>query len=266
MKFITGLLQTYRTGATSAWKTLFRGWAIIPAIILIHLTLNAITYFLSQLPLGFAGGLLYGLLDLCMITLVYQWLLLISEPRYSTKTHFKEFAQFDGELFINIINAAYPIFLAEFFISSLVLNIHDLSSIPAYLKLGIVFLFNPLPEVILINRPYGLSALSEALTFVKNHVIEWFLPMILLCSPVFFFNDLLESFQFIILKLAGSEVLMPIEFTTFYLGQLLLGIFAILGISSSSIYSMILAMLCSLAIGCWFGLFRLELFKRLQRS
>ncbi|MCB0321367.1 MAG: hypothetical protein KDD60_10625, partial [Bdellovibrionales bacterium] len=173
MKYVSKLASNYQRCATNALYAMKNGWICALAFWVTTLAFNLVSGFMGPLRLGLAGGLVIGMLHLALITYCYRWILLTRDSRWTRlpfKNKVQALSEFDGELFTVIINTAFPIFLAEFALSTLTNGISAASTLPGYLKLAVVFLFNPLPEIIMVSRSRGTQSLMEALQFIKQNV------------------------------------------------------------------------------------------------
>ena len=274
MSFFKRLLKIYKDSVLQASKVCLSQAALIPIVIAGYCAFAFLFSFVSSMSLGIAGGFLLGLLQLSFITYIYKWVILAKEHRLPSLAKlgavsdddpwahvkrkqrgmwYQEAIGFDTELFLLIINAAFPIFIVEFAVS---FSTNTAISLPVFLKLGIVFLFNPLPEVILINRTNGLSAISEALLFIKSHLLEWFAPILLFFSPLLLLVGSTSTWlQSVILLMASSEVLIPGELIGRPLAEV---------IGTMLPIGPIPGFIIGTVVGVWISLFRLELFERLQ--
>jgi hypothetical protein len=222
--------------------------------------------------LGVGTGLLLGIVEIVFITYLYKWLLLAREGQLPTLKKlapskddpwaevrrknrgfwYQELFAFDGELFSRILNAAFPLFLAELAVS---LSSQSEPLLPAGVKLGIVLLFNPLPEIIMLERSYGIASIGLAFQFMRRHLLEWLIPILVLFLPlILLLQDSFTWFQALVVILASSSVLHPGELAGGASGQVALFFSSIPILSTLIVYT----------VSAWFSLFRIELYERFQ--
>ncbi|MCB0328729.1 MAG: hypothetical protein KDD70_03670 [Bdellovibrionales bacterium] len=283
--YFSRVLHCYRKSAVDAFNQLVMQPFLPILIFLGYLTVQLAESLIMNLQLGFLGGFALGLVQLSFISYVFKWFVLAREKRLphpwkalqravgededpwahvrrkNRGLWFQEIFQFDSQMFLLIINAAFPIFLAEFVVDSLS---SETLSLPSFVKLGIVLFFNPVPEVIMIERTNGVSALAEALQFMKKFIVEWLLPtviILIICfSPyIVLSGNPLLWIEPLVLVLAGSELLLPMELVGRSIPQLALYLFPFSGVAAN-----IAGLFLGLTLGAWHGLFRLELFERLK--
>lgn len=236
--YLRSLAVLYWDAVVDASKALLRGWLIIPASIAAYIAFEISAQLVA--PFGFAGGFLLGLVQIALLTLFYSWL---QRSRERSGLSWKELIEFDGSLFIAIINAAFILFIAKFLAQTMSGGSPQL---PLFLQLGIVVIFNALPETIMVHRYPGIPALTATAEFVKSYWIEWFLPLLVVTAPILFLSwDLLVWF------LANSEELLPI--------MVVIQVWPLVFPSGGIVLSLL-----TLALGCWFMLFRLALYQELE--
>jgi hypothetical protein len=113
-------------------------------------------------------------------------------------------------------------------------------------RLGLVLIFNAVPEVIHQRRYDGLTALIYAANFTRANWIEWFLPLLVLVLPV-----LIILPSYFLGVLASTEPLLP--------ALVIVHSWEPLGYYAGSVMS-----LTGLVLGNWFMLFRAQLFNELD--
>ncbi|NLF25967.1 MAG: hypothetical protein GX589_09975, partial [Deltaproteobacteria bacterium] len=116
-------------------------------------------------------------------------------------------------------------------------------------KLGLVVIFNAIPEVVHQRRLDGISALLAAAKFIRDNWIEWFFPLAVLAAPLL----LLFPIDFLMV-LASSEPLLPV----------LIIIKSWQPLEAAAHQAGTLIALAGLVLGHWFMLFRAHLFNELE--
>jgi len=235
------MLTLYWTTAKKASGYFLRSWLLVPISIGLFL-INVLLMGLAA-PLGFAGGFIIGLGQLLLLTVYYNLLIKSLEPH---GLRFKQLQDLDFSLFFDLLSVAFIFFIAKFLVHSLFSGMGELQAATLLLQLGIVILFNCIPEVIYLSRQQGLEALTTSLQFIKNFWLEWFIPLLLLAIPaILFYSDAT------VLLLARSHELLPPLFIIqgwMVFGDLIGG----------------LATLVALIVASWFMLFRAELYRALE--
>lgn len=240
----TGLM--YWECMKGATALLRKNWPILIGSVVAYLVFIFSAAFFA--PLGFGGGFLIGFIQIALVSLYYGW---ISDCLQSEKLDFPELTRFDYHLFFTVISAAFIIFIAQFLFSSIAEGTGE-SWVMDLVQLGIVLIFNALPETIYIHRFENIQALSHSADFTRTNWIEWFLPYAILLSPL-----LLISPELVLLLLSRSQELMP-ALTIFHGLNIL-----------DSFYPELLPYLTAAAgilIGNWYMLFRGLLYKELEGS
>ncbi len=247
-QFGLATLEMYRDSAVQASRDLARNWPILVGSIALYIVYSLSLRILQDLGggLGFAAGMIAGMIQIALLTLYYSW---ISQSIDRERLRLEALVQFDYGLFFNIISVAFVLFIAQFLLGQLTAGL-DASSFLLCVQLGIVLVFNAIPEVIHLNRIESTFALAEAAKFTRDNWIEWYLPLLLVISPWLFYNA-----YSVLLVLAQSDPLLP----PFVIVQ---------GASIVALYSNSLTQwalpVIALVVANWFMLFRAHLFKSLQ--
>ncbi len=200
-----------------------------------------------------------GFIQIALISLYYSWLHQLYQEKRLT---LPEMLQFNAPLFMNIIGAAFLLWIALLILQSLFKGM-QLDWLISIVSFVIVIVFNALPEVIYIEREDGAAALIAAANFTRNNWIEWFLPFLLILAPL-----LLISPTLVLVLLPRSEVLLPV--LTILQGWELIGtlsgIFESLTISIPGIITIDPGTLLCLIPASWLMLFRGQLYSELARG
>lgn len=234
------LLDLYWRCAKDASVALWRNALIIPGSIALYIAFMFVARLVQ--PLGIAGGFILGLTAIALLTLYYSWLLRANQKQ---RLRLNQLLDFDQELFFGIINVGFILFIATLLIGFLRTN-PELQWVYLCVQLGIAIIFNAIPEVLYLERGTGIPALAESSRFVREYWIEWFIPFIVLVSPL-----LVVQPTDVLFLLAGTEPFLPpgviVQALRSALPQLEL-----------------LGLLAALVIATWFMMFRSFLFERLQ--
>ncbi len=171
------ILSTYKICAVEASKALLKNpWLILlSCLAFVFYSIIANTFS----GMGFAGGMLVGMVQIALIAMYYFWL---SELIPARKVRFKDALAPNFALFSSVLSVAFIFFICTY----LVQIVFQLNGIPwgvLLLQLAIVFIFNSIPEVLYIKNMESLEALSFSANFTKQNWIEWYLPLLLLVLP-----------------------------------------------------------------------------------
>lgn len=235
-------LQTYRHCAKLAAERFIKNWALVPVCIVCWALLQAAATLLA--PLGMVGGFIYSVSGFCLLTLFYGW---ISEIYSGAKLRMRDFLSFDLNMLLSIVSVSFIIFVVEWMLGSLLLGFKERGMVLALLRLGIVFVFNALPEIVYLARRESVGAFQEAATFTKQHWIEWFIPYVIFLAPL-----LVVSPAAIPLVLADTYPLLPVA-----------PVFAATHLWFAG-EAKLFASVLGLVLALWFVLFRAELFRELS--
>ncbi len=241
---VSATIAMYVDCAVKAAQGLKKNWLLLVASVLAYLVFQ----FAAQLlfPFGMAGGMILGLVEIAFLTMYYSWIARTIQ-REKLKAH--NFKEFDTSMFFSLISVSFIIWMVEYVVG--------LSAIPSgnsmmvsFVRLGIVILFNALPEVIYINRMESIPALQESASFTIRNWIEWYLPFALIIFPW-----LLSSLDVVSLVLSQTHPLLPVLMVVTSPALLL---------RASSEIAALGVTLLGVALANWFMLFRGHLFMALQ--
>ncbi|RMG40466.1 MAG: hypothetical protein D6719_10910 [Candidatus Dadabacteria bacterium] len=194
-------------------------------------------------PFGFGGGFLVGFIEIALLAYFYSWL---ADIRTGEKLVLDSFLRFDYGMFFNAISVAFIIFLVRFFVMSVAQGSGNQIILMCF-DLGVLLIFNAVPEVVVIHRFEGINALSHALTFTRDNWIEWYLPYVLIIAPV-----ILALHADSLAVIAMTNPLLPVYPIVLSPLYFLKGHFALL------------AQLFGVVLACWFMIFRSLLFEKLE--
>lgn len=244
MRDLRRVLEIYVAAAKSASRGLFSNLLILLFSALAYVVLALATGLFGQF--GMAGGMLLGFIQIALLTYFYSWIALILQR---DKITFQNFYEFDYALFFSLISVAFIIFIAQYLVQSSIQGLNA-GLIMLFLNLGIVFLFNAIPEVIVVHRYESVSALTYALQFARDNFIAWFVPLLIMVAPI-----LALSPESALVFFAKSDPMLP----AMLVFKALSSAFGV-----SPIYDIALPLAIVGAV--WCTLFRMQLFKLLDGS
>ncbi|MDC0358062.1 hypothetical protein OAO01_04530 [Oligoflexia bacterium] len=196
--FVKATLSMYLDCIKKASLSLYKNWLIIFASVIAYL---AFVYsFRLFAPLGVGGGFLAGLVHIALLSIYYSW---ISDIVKKEDLTLKKLIVLDYSMFFNVISVAFILFIAKYLVSAVV----ESSGAPwigELFQFGIVIIFNAIPEVIYLHRYESIPALGHAATFTRENWIEWFLPLVIILSPLLILNP-----NFVLKLIAQSSELLP---------------------------------------------------------
>lgn len=238
------LLIIYKECALQASRGLMRN----PTIIAGSLAAFFLFWFATSIfgPMGFGGGMILGLLQVGLIALYFSW---IASTVDKDRLTFKALWTPDYSMFFTVMSVAFVLWIVQLVFSSFS-NSADTAWIMQMLSLGLVLIFNCIPEIIYLNRVESVPALTEAAKFIQDNWIEWFLPLLILLSPWLIVDPVS-----VLISLGHSEPLLPS--LTIVTGALNL-------VSSQTLYGQIAVVVLAVAVANWYMLFRAHLFKALE--
>ena len=184
-----------------------------------------------------------GMIQIALLCYFYSW---IAGTVQKERLGFRDLLEFDYGLFFNIISVAFIFFIVQFLLQTLTQGL-DADFLLLCVQLGIVLVFNAIPEVIYLHRIEGGYALSEAARFTRDNWIEWYLPLLIVILPW-----LLGHPHSVLLSLSRSDPLLP----PFIVMK------GIMISYSGSVFAIGLPIV-ALLVATWFMLFRGHLFQAL---
>lgn len=244
---IAPTLALYQTALSKSWSAFMGSVVIIPLAVLLYflfLQISSIAF-----TFGIAGRFLAGLLFVACLALYLGW---IREAVSRGRIRIADLKDWDLSLFQPVMSVAFIFFLAELVLNSIFQQNPDVLSIIS-LIIGIVL--NAIPEIIYQRQTSGLSAFEEAVSFIQENWIEWFLPTLFLLFPLLIHPAFLEILPFIF---SGELVLFP-GFTALMASNVTFSLF----LNSSLAW---LASIMSLIFMHFFVIFRGFLFQELFSS
>ena len=172
------LLSLYHAALKKSFEHLVRNWLLLPLSVAAYLVYQLALAFLA--PLGFGGGLLLGLVSLLLLTLYYGWLRAAAN---NERLRRGAILTFDYPLFSAILSVAFLLFPLSLIVHALIQS-NDMVAFGMCLNLAIIILFNPVPEMVYRGEREGLEALAESYRFVLENWLEWFIPLVVVGTPI----------------------------------------------------------------------------------
>lgn len=234
------VLAAYRRAATQATRGIIKNWILLIASLVAYLIFLVSATLFSNF--GMAGGFLVGIVQILLLTAFYSW---IYDTIQNERLTWSELYRFDYSMFSSLISVAFIFFIVQFIAQSMIAGLGDPKFL-LFLNLGLVFLFNAIPEVLVVHRSESIPALTEALEFTRDKLIPWFIPLLIILIPWLFYAPSL-----LVVVFAKSDPLLPAA--------------AIFSLVSSLISVTYLDTAFGVLVAVWFTLFRMELFRELSR-
>lgn len=243
-KFLLSLISVYIKAGAHALAASRRNWIIFPA--------SAILMILFKVLLGIfagnsAGGFLMGLVEVAFISFYFSWL---RSAERNEKLHLQDLWQFDYGMFSPVINAAFVLYIIRYLAQTL-LTPHQLFIFLA-LELLIFILMNALPEIIYSETPFQMESFGRSFEFVKSNWPEWYLPYIVIFSPI-----ILTRPQEVLFSASLADPILPVQFWA-----------ALFAEQSSRIlggfWSLPMSLLFAVVGGNWLMFFRGRLYQELS--
>lgn len=245
---VRSTIKLYIESAKDASKGFVKNWTVVVGAVILVLLFNLIMRVISGLPLGMAGGFILGLLAALFTGQYYSWL---QATLLKDRLLFNELLKPDLPMFIAVVSVSFLLWII-FWLSSSLGSTAQTRPFLIIVYFLIVFAFNSLPEAVYIRGAESIAAFSEALRFMKENWIEWYIPLILLATPILVSEDPAS----LLLRFALIYPLFP----ALLILQVWMSVFLTL------IPVPLAAMVLSFLLGHWFMLFRGFLYKNLDGS
>ena len=192
------MIKKYTTAIKLSFADLIRNWKALIGIVALAFAFGIVVQISSRL--GVLGGFLAGLAQVGAYSYYFNWL---SLSKHSKAIKFTELKDFNQELFFATLNVAFVFFIIEFILRSFQIGGQNQFFLLA-INLLLFIIFNPIAEVIYKERPLQMEAFPTALNFIKEHWLEWLIPILLICLPIFAISP-----QAVPLILASAEPMLP---------------------------------------------------------
>jgi len=232
------------SGLRRNWRILFGSAGLVVILGVVHMIFA---------NLGLAGGMIAGMAEVAVLALHYSWLAATVDRE---RLGWKALVEFDYTMFFTVISFGFIFFLVQFVASSLLQGLDQTPLL--FLGLGLVVVFNAIPEVIIVERIEGIPALGRAAEFTRQHALAWFAPLAALSVPFLLLLGVGGSagLESLVLQLAGLNPLVP--------GLAVVTPLQIL-VDRIGLSSPLFLIPVVIVVANWYTLFRLCLFRRLAR-
>ncbi|NDC37479.1 MAG: hypothetical protein EBZ48_05450 [Proteobacteria bacterium] len=233
------VLSGYRNAALEASRSLARNLWVLLFCAVAYLAIGISGRLLA--PFGMAGGMVLGLLQIALLTYFYSWIAAAVERE---RVNWSNFHNFDSALFMRLISVAFIFFAISFLLQTFSFG-RGGAMVALFTGLAVAFIFNAIPEVVVVKEFESIGALQYAFGFVRDNFFTWFIPLLLMVAPL-----LLISPENTLILFAQTDPLLP----ALFIFQTILGS---LGLSSFSSVAIPVAVVGTV----WCTLFRMYLFK-----
>lgn len=239
-KLIYATAHLYWDCIKKASHAFVRNWLILVGAVIAYFVFLFASSAFGWMGIG--GAFLVGFIKIALVAFYLGW---IADAVREEKVDPRSMIQFDIQLFFDVISVAFILFIATYVVNSLIQGM-GVAWIALLMQLGIVIIFNAVPETIYIHRYQSVHALSHAAVFTRDNWIEWFFPLVVVLLPL-----LLLSGELTLVFLAQSDVILPIDtiITAWSLGaSSYIVLFSVIGV----------------LLAHWFMLFRGYLYRELE--
>lgn len=247
-------LKAYLSALKRSGQAALKSVIIIPASLILYIVFGWLGYILS--PLGIVAGFLLGFAYIFGLCIYYSWLKTALENH--GWVNISDLLNVDWSYFNEFLSVGFILWIIGYLFQPFA-DFNETRWLFACFQMALFILLNPIPEVIYLDRLYGVEAIKQSIFFVKTFWIEWFIPILLPLVPLLQFGS-----SFFIQMLAGvgpftsaSQPLLP---PVFLISKINLA----LSVSIPWLHWGIF--IISLCLTHWFMLFRAELYKALSPS
>lgn len=175
--------RLYRTAAQDALKGVRLNWwaALLPVVYLVTLSV------LSPLVLGivgrFVGGFVLGLLS---AFLVAHFFAVVGASVMGERVGVRESVERAGHLFSPVIGVLFALFVLNLVAG---FALRENQALRAVLNVVLVILFNPIGEVVALQRGvsggfFSEGLFSESINFMKENAAEWSVAFVVIFLPL----------------------------------------------------------------------------------
>jgi hypothetical protein len=185
MEIFMDLLYTNKKVLNKTIKTVLQSQELF--IIGIPYLIIPMIVFQMASALSFLAGMI---IFACISAVISDYLFVIENILIYEKFNWNAFKVGYKVYFRNIFGMLFIFYLVEYgldlFIAPVLRIIPFGGIILIVVKLSIIILINPLPEVFYQKKYYELDSLSYAFEFVKKNAVNWFVPNIFLTAVMYF--------------------------------------------------------------------------------
>lgn len=244
--YLKAYWASYAQSAVRAGRSLVRSPLTLVAACLIFAALLFVPSLFA--PLGRAGGILAALFRLVLISIYFGWLV---EFARDSRPSVEDIFRIEYDILSAVMTAGFLLYIA-YYMAQAFGNTPGVEWVGWLIGLGIFILFNTLPEVLIVRGADGMSALRIAFSTTIEYWIEWFLPLVVLLSPVLLLGSTASGT--VLMLMAQCDPILPAMLVT--------------QVWSSVTAFYRLSPFFGLLVGCvvahWYMLFRLYHFQELD--
>jgi hypothetical protein len=277
-KLAYATLKIYKESFILASKQILSAspYALAWGAILLYVYPFALTILLSlfgsvgigQNGSGILGGFIATISQTALYACIYP---LIDSARKGRSTSLskllknpKDVIELDSSVFWSILSVGFFIWIFNALTMPILQGFASGGNVLfTYLNISVQFLIaftlHPLPEVLYLRKFDGLTSIGHCMSFVKENVIEWFLPFITLGLFLLSFSKLSGVSQ-LVPFVFGTDVFNSSNLLVVFLAQIVSSFFSI------SILNQVLFFLFYSFFWFWLMLFRAYLFIKLDES
>ena len=183
LKVVPPELQPALSALSTAGDSLKKGWPWLLFPLLYFVTLSIVANIAGIFG-GLAGGFILGIVQGLIIA---HYLLGVRAGVKRERVLKEEHLSGMWELFIVLINSLFILFIVSFLVSMLFGSNPELHWVKAAVTLSIFLVCNPILEIATFRGDSGMDAIRSSFEFVRDNFLQWFLPQVVLLSPVILF-------------------------------------------------------------------------------
>lgn len=180
LRLVRATGEMYREALFQSSRALLRNIWIIGVIPAYSIGLHLVATFSANL--GFAGGFLNFL---AIAACASSMLTLLEELVARQRIGFEGLAQTFSRYFSRVITVFFIFWIVRLLLGMIVSQNPQLAWVAIAVNTGIFLVFNAIPEVIYQGNSDGMALLEETFQFVRDNLIEWFLPLAIMLAPFF---------------------------------------------------------------------------------
>lgn len=181
-------LRLYQAALRATAQSFVRCWIISVAVVIFAALMVAATSVAA--PLGILGGFILGAVNALLIGTTLS--LIEQAVRSSRRLAIRDIWESVGQYFWDVIGVGFVLWVPILALEKGMASNPNGPFLAAAIFLLLFILLNPAPEVIYqLRRDSPLDVIRESYEFVIQHWIEWFLPLVVVLTPLglsFFFG------------------------------------------------------------------------------
>lgn len=212
-------LGIYKDALQVASKAVILNWRALLAELGLLLAVGLLLFPLAHIG-GLAGGFLLGMVFVLVLS---SFLSLVSAGVAGEKLRLKELWPETQAMFSPVLNVVFVFFIVGLVFSFLFKGAAGEFLILA-VNLVVTVLLNPLPEVMYTERGGAVDSFQRSVEFVRENVVEWFVPYAVIAGVVYllapeivsglflvvFTTNPLRMIEAMLVATASSVMLLPI--------------------------------------------------------